>query len=214
MLVRTTTTAATADSGWSGLFRDAFRRSRNPMALTDAHRVQLDVNAAFVKLLGRGRDALVGQPIYEYVEGGPLFGPAEWEEALAEDEVTGEANVLGGGGETIAVQYAAYPETVTGSRLVLFVVLSVSLWGRHFRRDPDAHRRDGPLSRREQDVVHLIALGASGPEIAEELHLSHNTVRTHVSNSMAKLGARSRAHLVAKALGDGIAIAGREIVQP
>lgn len=206
--------AVSADAGWAGLFHDAFRRSRNPMALTDAARVQIDVNAALVRLLGLRREALIGQPIYNYVEGGPLFGPAEWAAALAQDELTGEASMLGAGGETIAVQYAAYPEVVTGSRLVLFVALNVSRWGRHFRRDPDARRLDGPLSRREREIVRLIALGASGPEIAEQLHLSHNTVRTHVRNSMAKLGARSRAHLVAKALGDGIAFAGGEIVQP
>ena len=49
--------------------------------------------------------------------------------------------------------------------------------------------------------------GETGPEIAEQLHISHATVRTHVRNAMAKVGARSRAHLVAKALGDGHALA-------
>jgi DNA-binding CsgD family transcriptional regulator len=57
------------------------------------------------------------------------------------------------------------------------------------------------LSRRELEVVRLVALGASRPEIAAELQISHDTVRTHVRNAMAKLGARSRAHLVAKAVG-------------
>ena len=37
-----------------------------------------------------------------------------------------------------------------------------------------------------------------------DLHLSHETVRTHVRNAMDRLGARSRAHLVAKVLGDGL----------
>ena len=40
-------------------------------------------------------------------------------------------------------------------------------------------------------------------ELADEPHISHDTVRTHVPSAMTKLGARSRAHLVAKALGDG-----------
>ena len=47
---------------------------------------------------------------------------------------------------------------------------------------------------------------ATGPEIADELMISHNTVRTHAYNAMTKLGARSRAHLVAKALGDGLVL--------
>ncbi len=51
-----------------------------------------------------------------------------------------------------------------------------------------------------------MALGNTGPEIADELQIAHDTVRTHVRNAMAKTDARSRAHLVAKALGEGLAL--------
>ena len=54
-------------------------------------------------------------------------------------------------------------------------------------------------------MIRLVALGLSGREIAQELHLAHDTVRTQVRNAMTKLGARSRAQLVAKTLGDGLA---------
>ena len=40
-------------------------------------------------------------------------------------------------------------------------------------------------------------------ELADELQIPDDTVRTQVPSAMTKLGARSRAHLVAKALGDG-----------
>jgi DNA-binding CsgD family transcriptional regulator len=53
-----------------------------------------------------------------------------------------------------------------------------------------------------------VALGGTGPEIADQLQISHNTVRTHLRNSMIRLGARSRAHLVAMALAEGHALAG------
>lgn len=49
-----------------------------------------------------------------------------------------------------------------------------------------------------------VALGETGPEIAAELGFAHDTVRTHVRNAMSKLGAPSRAHLVAKALGEAL----------
>jgi DNA-binding CsgD family transcriptional regulator len=52
----------------------------------------------------------------------------------------------------------------------------------------------------------MVALGASGPEIADELRISHDTVRTHVRNAMTKLGARSRAQLVAMSLAEGHAL--------
>ena len=54
--------------------------------------------------------------------------------------------------------------------------------------------------------MRLVALGATGPEIADELRITHDTVRTHVRNAMVKQGARSRAHLVAKALGTGVLV--------
>ena len=49
-----------------------------------------------------------------------------------------------------------------------------------------------------------MALGNTGPEIADQLQIAHDTVRTHVRNAMVKVDARSRAHLVAKALGQGL----------
>jgi two-component system, NarL family, response regulator len=52
--------------------------------------------------------------------------------------------------------------------------------------------------------VEHVALGDTGPEIASRLGISHETVRTHVRNAMGKSGARSRAHLVAKALAEGL----------
>jgi DNA-binding CsgD family transcriptional regulator len=53
------------------------------------------------------------------------------------------------------------------------------------------------LTRREREVVTLIALGGETAEIARELHISPETVRTHVRNARSKLGARTRAQLVA-----------------
>jgi PAS domain S-box-containing protein len=192
-------------SGWSGLFHDAFRKSLNPMVLIDGRdRVQVDVNNAFARLLGRSRSALIGRPIYEFVEHGPRATPSEWNQAMSQEEITGETELLRADGSTVSVQYAAYPEVVTGRKLVLFVALNTSRWGGHFRRHPDPRAAGGALSERELEVVRMIALGASGPEIAEQLHISHNTVRTHARNAMDAVGARSRAHLVAKVLGHGI----------
>jgi DNA-binding CsgD family transcriptional regulator len=109
-------------------------------------------------------------------------------------------------GSLVAVQWGADTEVVTGRRLVLFVAISTSRWGARFRRTATSDREAGELSEREGEIVRLISAGRSGPEIADELQIAHNTVRTHVRNSMLKLGARSRAHLVAKALSSGAAL--------
>jgi DNA-binding CsgD family transcriptional regulator len=42
--------------------------------------------------------------------------------------------------------------------------------------------------------------------MADALNVSENTIRTHVRNAMAKLDVRSRAQLVAKVMGEGLAL--------
>jgi PAS domain S-box-containing protein len=193
----------TPDPGTSQLFAAAFRHSRNAMALVDVRRQLVDVNAAFVHLLGYDRSALIGQPIRRLVDGGPLLTESEWQAALAEGRHAGEAKLLSALGDPVTVQWASTTEGVTGRELTLVVVLSTSRWGARFRRTtPPAETRD--LTGREREVVRLVALGYTGPEIADQLHIAHDTVRTHVRNAMVKVDARSRAHLVAKALGQGL----------
>jgi DNA-binding CsgD family transcriptional regulator len=56
------------------------------------------------------------------------------------------------------------------------------------------------LTPTETKIAYLVADGRSNPEIAAELFLSRNTVQTHVSHILAKLGARSRAEIIRQAL--------------
>jgi two-component system response regulator DesR len=49
-----------------------------------------------------------------------------------------------------------------------------------------------PLSDRERQVLRLAADGRSGPEIAQELHLSEGTVRNYLSEAISKVGGRNR----------------------
>jgi PAS domain S-box-containing protein len=192
--------------GWSALFSTAFKQSRNAMVLVDEQRVHVDVNGAYLKLLGYDRRTLIGQPLYRFVAGPSRVSNREWAAALAVGHFTGKADMICADGSRVAVQWGADTEVVTGRRLVLFVALGTSRWGARFRRTASSAREAGELSEREGEILRLISLGSSGPEIAEELQLTHNTVRTHIRNSMLKLGARSRAHLVAKALSNGAAL--------
>jgi DNA-binding CsgD family transcriptional regulator len=188
----------------SELFTAAFTQSKNGMALVEGHRMLVDINGAWMRLLGWRREELVGRPIYDFIVGGPLGSPREWDVALAAGHFNGGAELHTAAEGTVAVQWAATTEVVSGRRLVLFVALSTSRWGGRQRREPQRGYRLGELTDREREVVQLVALGSTGPEIADELGIAHDTVRTHVRNAMDKVGARSRAHLVAKALGDGL----------
>ena len=49
-----------------------------------------------------------------------------------------------------------------------------------------------PLTEREQDVLRLMAAGMSNPEIAQELYLSLNTIKTHLKSIFGKLEVKNR----------------------
>ena len=52
------------------------------------------------------------------------------------------------------------------------------------------------VTEREREILILVAHGLSNDDIAERLHLSPLTVKTHINRTMMKLGARDRAQLV------------------
>ncbi len=61
------------------------------------------------------------------------------------------------------------------------------------------------LTAREREVVTLVAVGLSNEDIAERLHVSRLTAKTHANRAMMKLGARDRAQLVVIAYQSGLA---------
>jgi DNA-binding NarL/FixJ family response regulator len=69
----------------------------------------------------------------------------------------------------------------------------------------EPHPRLDDLTDREREIVSWVATGRSNAEIARELVVSPDTVRTHVSRAMVKLGARDRAQLVVFAIRSGLA---------
>ena len=60
------------------------------------------------------------------------------------------------------------------------------------------------LTEREREILGLIAQGLSNAAIAEQLFVSVNTVRNHVANLLAKLGARSKLEALSIAIRDGL----------
>jgi DNA-binding NarL/FixJ family response regulator len=86
----------------------------------------------------------------------------------------------------------------------------------HATFDPEVSRRlvaamtptppptDG-LTSRETEVLKLIAKGLSNSEIAELLFIGETTVKTHINNTFAKIGARHRAEAVRYAYRNGLA---------
>lgn len=78
------------------------------------------------------------------------------------------------------------------------VELSVPEISAPFELDPTNLKKIG-MSNREYEVLELLAQGLSNQEIAEKLFVSMSTVKTHVSNVLAKLDASRRTQAVRRA---------------
>lgn len=69
---------------------------------------------------------------------------------------------------------------------------------------PDAGADSGPLTRREREVVALVAAGLTNKQIAERLFISERTAEGHVERIRDKLGVRSRTEVATWAVAHGL----------
>jgi len=92
-----------------------------------------------------------------------------------------------------------------------FLVLGIVLGVRVFAAPPPAPFDGNPkalaalgLSERELEVLHELAAGHSNKEIAARLHVSPNTIKTHLARVFEKLGAKRRTDAIRRARELGI----------
>jgi DNA-binding NarL/FixJ family response regulator len=105
-------------------------------------------------------------------------------------------------------------EVVAAGEALLAPSLTQRLIAEHVRRPPPSTgvpEQLRELTRREQEVLLLLARGLSNDEIAATLVVSLATVKTHVNRILAKLGLRSRAQAVVTANETGLVRPGEQL---
>jgi PAS domain S-box-containing protein len=186
---------------WESMFWAVFAASENPMAIVDANRWVVSANGALQRLLSRAEEEIVGRSIDESLPPADQRTIADrWRAMLARGEGHGVQKLVVDRGLDATVSYAAHVAHI-GGRLVILVVLMADR-----ERDGSAGSDSppAPLTPRELEIIRRIALGATSREIADDLFVTTETVRTHVRNAMTKTGTRTRAHLVAAAICRGL----------
>jgi two-component system nitrate/nitrite response regulator NarL len=94
--------------------------------------------------------------------------------------------------DTPIVQFVSSVRAALAGDVVLPRSLARRAVGVRSPEEEDALRRAGHLTQRELEVLTLLTEGASSEHIAAQLHISLNTVRTHIQNILTKLQVRSR----------------------
>jgi ATP/maltotriose-dependent transcriptional regulator MalT len=133
-----------------------------------------------------------------------LLGEMErqWARLLDTGRVTGRYQLAGGEATRLEIVYYALANVLPGLHLFAFVPAA---WPEdELGVEDDGHDLAASLTPREIDVLILAADGLSGPELAKELFVSRATINTHFRNIYVKLGVRSRAAAVAKAMRHGV----------
>ena len=173
----------------------AYRTSFVPMAIIDDERRFVDANVAACLHLRQPVSELRGMLVDDLVAPQLLAElPVTWERFMTEGVLSGDYALQLPDGTPLAVDYSAAANVLPGLHFCAWLPAE----------DEDDRQIGRPVSEREREVLRLVAQGASVDEIARQLVISSNTVRTHLRNTRQKLGAASRAHAVALAYGTGL----------
>ncbi len=193
--------------------RAGFARSRHPMLIADNHRRWVTGNDAACELLGVGREEMPWRTIDEFT---PASGrrplTEQWQGFLASGAAEGWYQLETPERGPVPVEFSAIAHVVAGRHLMVFTTpddASVALGklgsARQAAWAPVAVEgsENVQLTKRETEVMTMIAAGGHSEDIATELFLSSETIKSHAQNAMVKLGAHTRAHAVAIALVTG-----------
>ncbi|HEY8466700.1 MAG TPA: LuxR C-terminal-related transcriptional regulator [Solirubrobacterales bacterium] len=166
------------------------------LVIVDDERICLEASVAACELLGVESEEIAGSTLDSLLAPGMRRRLRHLWHAFSDGGGSaGPLRALSGGELEISV----IPDVVPGRHLVVLAGA----------RDPgdgegSRARRLRLPSAREREVLSLLAAGQTDNQIAARLGVSPATVQTHVRNVKTKLGARTRAQAVAKAIAENL----------
>lgn len=193
--------------------RTALERSQHPMLIADDQRRWVTGNTAACDLLGIPREEIPWRTMDDFTAPSERKRLEEqWGAFLASGGAEGWYQLYVPDRGPVPVEFSATANVLPARHLSVFIPpdeasaeQARSALARETPWAPVAvegsHRLQ--LSEREREVMTLVASGLQSGDIAERLFLSPETVKSHVHNALAKLGAHTRAHGVAIALVTG-----------
>jgi PAS domain S-box-containing protein len=185
------------------LLDDLFGRSASAMLLVDDERVYTNANEAACQLLSGSRDDILGKRIDDFTDPSLLEQvPALFSAFLEIGSLSGNFTMLDVNGDKVECSYSASANVVPGVHLSIMVPQESSEPELDLSEEGDVDSVS-VLTDREKEVLTLLALGETNATIADQLHLSPETVRSHTRSARLRLGARSRSHAIALALQSG-----------
>jgi len=197
-----------------------FSRTADAGFAVDADSHILFVNDAFTNLCRSTRPNVLGRTCCQIVRGHTLAGePYCGQSCPVKDKLRQGESVRNfdlaiphPGEDAIWVNAGAVctpPDWRPAIAVILF--RPISLYDSVRRFVHEKQRRNRPslpeslrLTRREIQVFRCLAEGKSTNDIADQLHISYSTTRNHIRNIFSKLGAHSRAEVVAQAYRYGL----------
>jgi PAS domain S-box-containing protein len=181
------------------LFRAIFDTDPDGLLVADDARRYVEGNRAARNFLGLSREELRQHGVGDFASD-QMSASVErlWQVLMSRGSVEGLLPLKVADGIERTVHFHARAHVVPGRHVI------------SFRLAPPERQTTGlvlsegrtgaRLTKREREVLTLLARGANAEEVAVDAVLSPETVRTHVRNAMRKLGARSRPHAVALAV--------------
>lgn len=171
------------------------------MLLADDDRVYRNANQAACDMLSVEPEEIIGKRIDDFTDPALLDQvPALFQAFLDAGSLSGDFTLQTPAGKRVDCSYSSSANVMPGLHLSILIPRE--------QVDPEldvAEELNHPtdLTEREKEVLTMLALGETNTSIAEKLHLSPETVRSHTRSARLRLGARSRSHAIALALQSG-----------